>query len=89
MPATDAFKNAIDKLGGPSAAAEKIGRKQPTISGYLKDGNPPADVCMRLEVETNGEFLAEDMRPDLADTFRAFRQSQPSSDAEATPQEAA
>ncbi len=32
---------------------------------------------MRLEVETGGKYAAEDMRPDLADTFKAFRQSDP------------
>ena len=77
MPATDAFKNAIESLGGPLAAAEKLNRKQPTISGYLKEGNAPADVCMRIEIETAGKYLAEDMRPDLAEMFKAFRQSRP------------
>lgn len=77
MPATEAFKSAIDRLGGPLAAAAKLKRRQPTISGYLKDGNAPADVCMRLEIETGGEFLAEHMRPDLADVFKEFRQTPP------------
>lgn len=77
MPATEAFGKAIDALGGQKAAAEKIGRSQSTVSGYLKDGNAPADVCMRIEVETNGAFAAEELRPDLADTFRAFRRSKP------------
>jgi len=75
MSSTEAFKGAIKALGGPLAAADRLGRAQSTISGYLKDGNAPADVCMKLEVETG--YAAEDMRPDLAETFRAFRRSKP------------
>ena len=74
---TLSFEAAIEKLGGPLAAAGKLGRKQPTISGYVKDGNAPAEVCMRIEVETGGEYAAEDLRPDLADIFKRFRQSKP------------
>lgn len=67
------FAEAIRDLGGPTKAAAILGRKQPTLSGYLKDGNPPADVCMRIEVATAGKYRAEHLRPDLADDFRAFR----------------
>lgn len=74
---TPSFEAAIEKLGGPLAAAGKLGRKQPTISGYVKDGNAPAEVCMRIEIETEGAFAAETLRPDLADVFRRFRNSQP------------
>lgn len=71
---TPEFEAAIEKLGGPLAAAGKLGRKQPTISGYIKDGNAPAEVCMRIEIETAGEHRAETLRPDLADMFQKFRQ---------------
>ena len=77
MSATEAFKDAIKELGRQRAAAELLGRKQPTISGYVTEGNAPADICMRLEVETRGKYRAEDMRPDLADVFKRFRQSRP------------
>jgi DNA-binding transcriptional regulator YdaS (Cro superfamily) len=70
------FHSAIDDLGGPTKAAAILGRKQPTISGYLKDGKPPADVCMRVEVATKGKHRAEQLRPDLADDFKAFRAMQ-------------
>lgn len=71
---TPEFEAAIDRLGGPLAAAAKLSRKQPTISGYIKDGNAPAEVCMRIEIETAGEYRAETLRPDLADMFNRFRQ---------------
>tara|TARA_R110000823_G_scaffold243647_1_gene367835 strand:- start:99 stop:359 length:261 start_codon:yes stop_codon:yes gene_type:complete len=77
MPATDTFKNAIRALGGQQAAAACLGRKQPTISGYVTEGNAPAEICMMIEVETGGRYRAEDMRPDLAATFKAFRASKP------------
>lgn len=67
------FADAIKDLGGPSAAAEKLKRKQPTISGYIKDGNPPADVCMRIEIESGGKYRAGQIRPDLADVFRQYQ----------------
>ena len=77
MPATDTFREAIRALGGQQAAADLLGRKQPTISGYVNDGNAPAEICMMIEVETGGRYRAEDMRPDLAATFKAFRSSKP------------
>lgn len=64
---------AIEKLGGPTKAAAILGRKQPTISGYLKDNNPPLDVCLKIEAATEGEYRAEQLRPDLADAFGALR----------------
>lgn len=67
------FRNAIDEVGGPLKAEGIVGRKQPTISGYLKDGNAPAEVCMRLELATEGKYRAEQMRPDLADVFERYR----------------
>lgn len=74
---TSVFEAAINKLGGPLAAAGRLGRKQPTISGYIKDGNAPAEVCMRIEIETAGEYRAEELRPDLAEMFVRFRRLSP------------
>lgn len=74
---TSPLQKAIDALGGQTKAALVIKRKQATISGYLNGGSPPADVCLRIEVATNGEFTAEQLRPDLADVFIAFRARQP------------
>ncbi len=73
----DVFKKAIKALGGQQAAAGLLGRKQSTLSGYVKDGNAPADVCMRIEIETKGEYRAEQIRPDLADVFTRFREAIP------------
>jgi DNA-binding transcriptional regulator YdaS (Cro superfamily) len=67
------LKQAIEFLGGPTAAAAVLKRKQPTISGYVASGNVPADVCMRIELATAGRFTAEQLRPDLADVFAGFR----------------
>lgn len=73
MPTTKHLRDAIKMLGGQKAAAEKLGRSQSTISGYVTGGHAPAEVCMQIEIETGGRFRAEDMRPDLASTFSAFR----------------
>ncbi len=68
---------AISFLGGQTAAVPILERSQATISGYLKDGSPPAEVCMRIDVATHGRFPAEKLRPDLAAVFAAFRKSRP------------
>lgn len=67
---------AIKVLGGQSNAAAILKRSQASISGYLNGGSPPADVCMRIEVATKGEFKAEELRPDLADVFAGFRRGE-------------
>lgn len=67
---------AIKSLGGQNSAAAILKRSQATISGYLNGGSPPADVCMRIEVATKGEFKAEELRPDLADVFAGFRRAE-------------
>lgn len=77
MPATEAFRKAVKAAGGQKTVADLVGCAQSTISGYVTGGNAPADVCMKLETATGGAYRAEDMRPDLAETFRAFRQSRP------------
>lgn len=64
---------AVKALGGQGKAAAIIKKSQPTLSEYLRKGNAPADVCMRLEVATGGEYTAEQFRPDLADVFAAYR----------------
>lgn len=64
---------AVAALGGQAKAAAVIKKSQPTLSEYLRKGNAPADVCMRIEVATGGEYTAEEFRPDLADVFASFR----------------
>lgn len=64
---------AVRALGGQDKTAAIIKRSQPTLSEYLRKGNTPADVCMRIEVATAGEYTAEQIRPDLADVFVSFR----------------
>lgn len=73
MEATNPFEQAIREMGGQRLAAEKLGRSQSTISTYVTGGSAPAEICMQIEVETGGKYRAEDLRPDLAATFRRFR----------------
>lgn len=76
VPTDTPLHRAIKALGGQSTAAAILKRSQATISGYLNGGSPPADVCMRIEVATKGEYRAEDLRPDLADVFAGFRRAE-------------
>lgn len=64
---------AVKALGGQKEAAAIVKKSQPQLSEYLRKGNTPADVCMRIEVATGGEYKAEQFRPDLADVFANFR----------------
>jgi DNA-binding transcriptional regulator YdaS (Cro superfamily) len=74
MDKRTALHKAIEDLGGQIRAGAIIKRSQATISGYLKNGGrAPIDVCMRIEVATNGKHTAEMLRPDLADVIAAFR----------------
>lgn len=73
MSATNVFRQAIKELGGQKPTSELVGCAQSTISSYATGGNPPADVCIRIEVATGGKFRADKMRPDLADVFAEFR----------------
>lgn len=64
---------AVKALGGQEKTAAIIKRSQPTLSQYLRNGNAPVLVCMRIEMATGGQYKAEQLRPDLADVFAAFR----------------
>ena len=78
MSTPNTFTQAVAELGGQKVAAQILGRAQSTISAHCQSGKPPADLCMRVEIETGGKFRAEKLRPDLAETFQAFRKaSQP------------
>lgn len=67
------LRAAIKDMGGQKSAAAKLGRSQSMISEYCTKGNIPAELCMQIELATDGQYRAEDMRPDLAATFRRFR----------------
>lgn len=66
------IQRAIEKLGGQTATATIVGKKQSSIFDYAKTGKPPLDVAMRIELATNGEFPVEALRPDVAGTVREF-----------------
>lgn len=68
-----AYHRAIRSLGGQVAAAAALGRSQSSISESLALGRPTTLLAMRIEILTQGRFRAEDLRPDLAKTFRAFK----------------
>lgn len=74
QPKTDTpLETAIKRLGGQQATAKLLGKGQSTVSDYVTKGNAPADVCMRLELATDGAVKAEAIRPDLADVFLKFK----------------
>lgn len=74
MRTNEKMKEAVASLGGQTAASAVLGRTQATISAYVNGAlEPPAEVCMRVEVATAGRFRADALRPDLADDFADFR----------------
>lgn len=72
--AASPFEAAIQHLGGPTKAAPLLGRTQSTLSEALnKTKQPSAELSMTIEVVTKGKYLCEQLRPDLAELFRAIR----------------
>ncbi|WP_440590608.1 transcriptional regulator [Rheinheimera fenheensis] len=65
---TNNFKDLIAYFGGQSIAAEQLGVKQPTVSGWLngKHGMSPK-TALKAERLTDGKFKAADLCPDLAE----------------------
>jgi DNA-binding transcriptional regulator YdaS (Cro superfamily) len=71
------LRDAIALLGGQVATAKVVMRCQAVVSDWLNGSNQiPVEACMRLEVATDGKLLAEQLRPDLAADFNAFRTCQ-------------
>lgn len=76
MPVKDTpLHRAVKALGGQEKTAAIIKKSQTAVSEYLRKGNAPADVCMRIETATGGRYKAEEIRPDLADVFVNFRRT--------------
>jgi DNA-binding transcriptional regulator YdaS (Cro superfamily) len=58
------LQKACDQVGGQTALAKKIGRKQSTIWNWLKKGIP-AEQCPAIERATDGKITRYDLRPDV------------------------
>lgn len=67
---TTTFKNLIDHFGDQSIAAEKLGVKQPTVSGWLNGKHGmSAKTALKAERLTDGKFKASDLCPELAEVL--------------------
>ncbi|WP_423186800.1 transcriptional regulator [Alishewanella sp. d11] len=67
---TSKFKNLIDYFGDQSVAAEKLGVKQPTVSGWLNGKHGmSAKTALKAERLTGGKFKASDLCPELAEVL--------------------
>lgn len=67
------LQRAVRLLGGQSKAAKIMGRNQSSISEALSRGQASPELCMRIETALNGVVTCEELRPDLADLFKALR----------------
>jgi DNA-binding transcriptional regulator YdaS (Cro superfamily) len=67
---TKTFKDLIDHFGDQTIAAEKLGVKQPTVSGWLNGKHGmSAKTALRAERLTDGKFKAADLCPELAEVL--------------------
>ncbi|WP_445425197.1 transcriptional regulator [Alishewanella sp. HL-SH06] len=67
---TSTFKNLIDHFGDQSIAAEMLGVKQPTVSGWLNGKHGmSAKTALKAERLTGGKFKASDLCPELAEVL--------------------
>lgn len=53
----------ISRLGGPTAVANALGIKAPSVIGW--NGRPPAERCPDIERAFPGVVTCEEMRPDV------------------------
>lgn len=67
---TATIKKLIDHFGDQSIAAEKLGVKQPTVSGWLNGKHGmSAKTALKAERLTDGEFKASELCPELAEVL--------------------
>lgn len=65
-PAAQAAQRAVDLLGGPVAAARKLGvERYQTVQSWTRN-RIPAEYCPAIERELHGAMRCEEMRPDVA-----------------------
>lgn len=62
------FEPLIKFFGDQTIAAQKLGVKQPTVSGWLNDKHGmSAKTALKAEKLTKGQFKAAELCPDLAE----------------------
>lgn len=61
--------NAIDKAvavcGSQGKLARRIGKKQPQVSYWVRQGRCSPEVCRSIEAATGGEVTVYELRPDV------------------------
>lgn len=60
-----ALTRAVELVGGQSALADKIGKKQAHVAMWIKRGKVPAEVCADIEAATGGSVTCKELRPDV------------------------
>lgn len=64
------FERLVSHFGGQVKAAEALGVKQGTVSGWVSGKHGMgARTAIRAERVTGGEFKASDLCPDLAEVI--------------------
>lgn len=62
----EALKVAINEVGGQGKLAAKIGKRQGHIGKWIhRDKKVPAEVCVAIELATDGAVTRYDLRPDV------------------------
>lgn len=60
------IKRLIEHFGDQSLTAEKLGVKQPTVSGWLNGRHGMSiKTALKAQVMTDGKFKASEFCPDL------------------------
>lgn len=64
-PAAEAAARAVGLLGGPVAAARRLGiERYQTVQSWMRN-RIPAEHCPAIERELAGVMRCEEMRPDI------------------------
>ncbi len=67
------FQAVIDYFGNQQKTAVALDIKQPSVNYSLSTGNISVEIALRIQKETNGKFLAVDLRPSLKKHFSEIR----------------
>jgi DNA-binding transcriptional regulator YdaS (Cro superfamily) len=59
----------IAHFGSQRKTADKLDLTQPTVNHMLTTGQISAEAALKIQKESNGKFLALDLRPSLRNTF--------------------
>lgn len=61
----DLMVSVVAHFGSQRKTADELNLTQPTVNHMLATGRISAEAALKIQMKTNGKFLAVDLRPSL------------------------